>query len=110
MRSPCWLSYLSAPRAQQPVSITGFVRFAPNRRSSAVPNEEADHMSARDELVSAIGRRYAHGGRAEDGRIPDECAAVTGFIASIRCAVAGEPRFGPRPARWVHDDSLCAST
>ena len=67
-------------------------------------------MAARDELVAAIAGRYAHGDRAERGRILDEFAAVTGFHRkhAMRLLRAGRVtrRYGPRPERRVYDDAV----
>ena len=67
-------------------------------------------MATRDELVAAIGERYARSGRAERGRILDEFMAVTGFhrkhaMRLLRSGRPGQPT-GPRPGRRVYDDAV----
>jgi hypothetical protein len=49
-------------------------------------------MGARREVVSAVAERYRSAKRAEKGRILDELCAMTGGIASMRCARCGNAR------------------
>src|SRR3984893_5938744 len=87
-----------------------FIRFAPDRCSSAGLRMRRISMAARDELGGAIAGRYAQGDRGERGRILDEFAAVTGFHRkhAMRLLRAGQVtrRCGPRPGRRVYDEAV----
>jgi hypothetical protein len=67
-------------------------------------------MATRDEMVVALGERYARSGRAERGRILDEFAAVTGFHRkhAMRLLRGGRAsrQSGPRPGRRIYDDAV----
>jgi hypothetical protein len=67
-------------------------------------------MAARDELVAAVADRYARGDRGEQGRIPDEFAAVTGYHRkhAMRLLWAGQVnrRSGARPGRRIYDAAV----
>ena len=66
--------------------------------------------TARDELVSALARRYAVGTRTEKTRILDELEAVTGFhrkhaMRVLRSGSTG-PRAEGRAGRRIYDDAV----
>lgn len=67
-------------------------------------------MATRDELVVALGERYARSGREERSRILDEFTAVTGFNRkhAMRLLRSGRPgqQSGPRPGRRIYDDAV----
>ena len=64
-------------------------------------------MATRDELVAAVSDRYGQASRAEQGRILDEFASVTGFHRkhAMRLLRGGARRCpsGPRLGRRVYD-------
>ena len=65
---------------------------------------------ARDELVSALARRYAVGARAEKTRILDEFEAVTGFhrkhaMRVLRSGAIGRRAEEGRAGRRIYDDA-----
>ena len=65
---------------------------------------------ARDEIVSALARRYAVGSRAERTRILDEFVAITGFhrkhaMRLIRCG-APVRRSGVRSGRRIYNEAV----
>jgi hypothetical protein len=67
-------------------------------------------MATRDELVVALGRRYALSTRQERGRILDEFVAVSGLHRkhAMRLLRAGQPghRSGPRLTRRLYNDAV----
>ena len=66
-------------------------------------------MTARDELVNALARRYAVGSRHEKTRILDEFVAITGFHRkhAMRLLRSGPSVRGPeaRATRRIYDDA-----
>ena len=67
-------------------------------------------MTARDELVNALARRYTVAGRAEKTRILDEFVAITGFhrkhaMRLLRCAGAAR-RLEARASRRIYDEAV----
>ena len=67
-------------------------------------------MATRDELVVALGERYARSGREERSRILDEFTGVTGFHRkhAMRLLRRGRPgqQSGRRPGRRIYDDAV----
>ena len=68
-------------------------------------------MTARDELVNALARRYAVAGRAEKTRILDEFVAITGFhrkhgMRLLRCDAAARRSEG-KASRRIYDEAVC---
>ena len=68
-------------------------------------------MTARDELVNALARRYAVAGRAEKARILDEFVAITGFhrkhaMRLPRCDAAVR-RSEAKASRRIYDEAVC---
>ena len=69
-------------------------------------------MTARDELVNALARRYAVAGRAEKTRILDEIRCDRRLSPKARDAVAAvrrRPRAARRgrPVRRIYDEAVC---
>ena len=67
-------------------------------------------MTARDELVNALARRYAVAGRAEKTRILDEFVAITGFhrkhgMRLLRCDAAAR-RSEAKASRRIYDEAV----
>ena len=68
-------------------------------------------MTARDELVNALARRYAVAGRAGKARILDEFVAITGFhrkhaMRLPRCDAAAR-RSEAKASRRIYDEAVC---
>ena len=68
-------------------------------------------MTARDELVNALARRYAVAGRAEKTRILDEFVAITGFhrkhaMRLLRCDATAR-RSAAKASRRIYDEAVC---
>jgi hypothetical protein len=67
-------------------------------------------MATRDELVVAVGRRYAQSDRAERGRILDEFTRLTGFHRKHAARVLrdgrADRRGGPRGGRRIYDEAV----
>ena len=68
-------------------------------------------MTARDELVNALARRYAVAGRAEKTRILDEFVAVAGFhrkhaMRLLRCDAAARRSEG-KASRRIYGEAVC---
>ena len=68
-------------------------------------------MTARDELVNALARRYAVAGRAEKTRILDEFVVITGFhrkhaMRLLRCD-ATALRSAAKASRRIYDEAVC---
>ena len=68
-------------------------------------------MTARDELVNALARRYAVAGRAGKARILDEFVAITGFhrkhaMRLPRCDAAARRSEG-KASRRIYDEAVC---
>ncbi len=67
-------------------------------------------MATMDELVAAIGDRYARSGRVDKGRILDEFVAVAGIHRkhAQRLLKTAKPsrRSDPRPGRRIYDDAV----
>ena len=68
-------------------------------------------MTARDELVNALARRYAVAGRAEKTRILDEFVAIAGFhrkhaMRLLRCDAAARRSEG-KASRRIYDEAVC---
>lgn len=67
-------------------------------------------MTARDELVNALARRYAIGSRQEKTRILDEFVAITGFHRkhAMRLLRSGPsvPKSEPRLSRRIYNDAV----
>ena len=68
-------------------------------------------MTARDELVNALARRYAVAGRAEKTRILDEFIAITGFhrkhaMRLLRCDATAR-RSAAKASRRIYDEAVC---
>ena len=68
-------------------------------------------MTARDELVNALARRYAVAGRAEKTRILDEFVAIAGFhrehaMRRLRCDAAARRSEG-KASRRIYDEAVC---
>ena len=68
-------------------------------------------MTARDELVNALARRYVVAGRAEKTRILDEFVAITGFhrkhaMRLLRCD-ATTRRSVAKASRRIYDEAVC---
>ena len=67
-------------------------------------------MTTRDELVAAIGQRYAWSGRLEKGRILDEFVAVTKMHRkhAQRLLREGKPRqrSASRPSRRIYEEAV----
>ena len=68
-------------------------------------------MTARDELVNALARRYAVAGRAEKTRILDEFVVIAGFhrkhaMRLLRCDAAARRSEG-KASRRIYDEAVC---
>ena len=67
-------------------------------------------MATRDELVLAVGRRYAEADRHERGQVLDEFTTLTGFHRkhAARLLRGGQSGFpsGSRPGRRIYDDAV----
>ena len=67
-------------------------------------------MATRDELVVAIGRRYADADRVERGLVLDEFTTLTGFhrkhAARLLRGGPGGDRTGSRPGRRVYGEAM----
>ena len=68
-------------------------------------------MTARDELVNALARRYAVAGRAEKTRILDEFVAIAGFhrkhaMRLLRCDAAARRSEG-KASRRIYGEAVC---
>ena len=68
-------------------------------------------MTARDELVNALARRYAVAGRAEETRILDEFVSITGFhrkhaMRLLRCDATAR-RSATKASRRIYDEAVC---
>ena len=68
-------------------------------------------MTARDELVNALARRYAVAGRAEKTRILDEFVAIAGFhrkhaMRLLRCDAATRGSEG-KASRRIYGEAVC---
>ena len=67
-------------------------------------------MATRDELVVAIGRRYADADRVERGLVLDEFTTLTGFhrkhAARLLRRGPGVDRTGSRPGRRVYGEAM----
>ena len=67
-------------------------------------------MATRDELVAAVGQRYARADRAQRGRILDEFTQLTGFHRKHAARVLrdgrADGRGGPRRGRRVYDEAV----
>ncbi len=67
-------------------------------------------MATRDELVSAMAKRYASSNREERGRMLDEFVALSGVHRkhAMRLLRAGRPdrRSGARPSRRIYDEAV----
>lgn len=67
-------------------------------------------MATMDELVAAIGNRYARSGRVDKGRILDEFVAIAGIHRkhAQRLLKTARPsrRSDPRPGRRIYDDAV----
>ena len=68
-------------------------------------------MTARDELVNALARRYAVAGRAEKTRILDEFVAITGFhrkrAMRLLRSDATARRSAAKASRRIYDEAVC---
>ena len=67
-------------------------------------------MTARDELVNALARRYAVAGRAEKTRILDEFVAIAGFhrkhaMRRLRCDASARRSEG-KASRRIYDEAV----
>ena len=85
------------------------VKCSPGRSLWEHWNEKVS-MTARDELVNALARRYAVGGRAEKTRILDEFVAITGFhrkhgMRLLRCDAAAR-RSEAKASRRIYDEAV----
>ena len=67
-------------------------------------------MATRNELVAAVGQRYARADRAQRGRILDEFTQLTGFHRKHAARVLrdgrADGRGGPRCGRRVYDEAV----
>ncbi len=67
-------------------------------------------MATMDELVAAIGERYARSGRVDKGRILDEFVAVAGIhrkhAQRLLKTAKQSRRSDPRPGRRIYDDAV----
>ncbi len=67
-------------------------------------------MAARDELVLAVGRRYAEADRHERGQVLDEFTTLTGFHRkhAARLLRGGQSSCpsGSRPGRRIYDGAV----
>ena len=68
-------------------------------------------MTARDELVNALARRYAVAGRAEKARILDEFVVIAGFhrkhaMRLLRCDAAAR-RSEAKAGRRIYGEAVC---
>jgi hypothetical protein len=67
-------------------------------------------MATRDELITAISRRYCEAGRIERGRILDEFVAVTGYHRKHAMRVlrseSRSSRNALRPGRRVYGEAI----
>ena len=68
-------------------------------------------MTARDDIVGALARRYAVGSRAEKTRILDEFSAIAGFhrkhaMRVLRTGTTRTPTEEERAGRRIYDDAV----